>query len=625
MKRPETVQTEKHEKPKMKKTAVLSRLLPYLMRYKFLMLGAILLTVGGNLLSLAGPYISGLAVDAMELGRGKVNFEKVGCYGVLMVVMYAISAALSYALTRLMIVISRRVVNTMRHDVFQKLSELPVGYFDTHQTGDILSRISYDIDTINTSLTNDMVQVFASAVTVIGALIMMLSISPTLVLVFVFTVPLSMFMTKKITGFTRPLFRKRSAKLGELNGFVEEMISGQKTLRAYSQEENTIKKLDKQNDETVDAYYRADYYGSMVGPSVNFVNNLSLSLVSFFGALLFLGGSISIGNISSFVLYSRKFSGPINEIANIIGELQSAFSAAERVFRLLDEEPEVADSPNAEGLTEAEGDVDLSHVNFGYTKDRQIIKDLSLHVPKGALVAIVGPTGAGKTTIINLLMRFYDVDSGEITLDHKPIKDLTRRSLRLNYSMVLQDTWLFTGTVYENIAYGSEKATREDVERVCKACGIHDYIRTLPAGYETVLEDDGAMLLARAIQLFMPGKPQVWYLDLFAGRNDHAAVQRAGAGGHKEINRTNLTCSDIAAGMKKPIVQKQIELLRMRNRFPVFSANAKIVAEVNGTKMDIRWQSGSEEAVLQTDFGDYSFSVSIRDTSSDTEYFKYDS
>ena len=474
MKRPETVQTEKHEKPKIKKKAVLSRLLPYLMRYKYLMLGAILLTVGGNLLSLAGPYISGLAVDAMELGRGKVNFEKVGCYGVLMVVMYAISAALSYALTRLMIVISRRVVNTMRHDVFQKLSELPVGYFDTHQTGDILSRISYDIDTINTSLTNDMVQVFASAVTVIGALIMMLSISPTLVLVFVFTVPLSMFMTKKITGFTRPLFRKRSAKLGELNGFVEEMISGQKTLRAYSQEENTIKKLDKQNDETVDAYYRADYYGSMVGPSVNFVNNLSLSLVSFFGALLFLGGSISIGNISSFVLYSRKFSGPINEIANIIGELQSAFSAAERVFRLLDEEPEVADSPNAEGLTEAEGDVDLSHVNFGYTKDRQIIKDLSLHVPKGALVAIVGPTGAGKTTIINLLMRFYDVDSGEITLDHKPIKDLTRRSLRLNYSMVLQDTWLFTGTVYENIAYGSEKATREDVERVCKACGIHE-------------------------------------------------------------------------------------------------------------------------------------------------------
>ena len=430
-----------------------------------------------------------------------------------MVVMYAISAALSYALTRLMIVISRRVVNTMRHDVFQKLSELPVGYFDTHQTGDILSRISYDIDTINTSLTNDMVQVFASAVTVIGALIMMLSISPTLVLVFVFTVPLSMFMTKKITGFTRPLFRKRSAKLGELNGFVEEMISGQKTLRAYSQEENTIKKLDKQNDETVDAYYRADYYGSMVGPSVNFVNNLSLSLVSFFGALLFLGGSISIGNISSFVLYSRKFSGPINEIANIIGELQSAFSAAERVFRLLDEEPEVADSPNAEDLTEAEGDVDLSHVNFGYTKDRQIIKDLSLHVPKGALVAIVGPTGAGKTTIINLLMRFYDVDSGEITLDHKPIKDLTRRSLRLNYSMVLQDTWLFTGTVYENIAFGLEmlkwdKARiRKRVDELLALLKIEQFEKRYPA------ELSGGQQQRVAIARTLAPSPKVLFMD----------------------------------------------------------------------------------------------------------------
>ena len=349
------------------------------------------------MLSLAGPYISGLAVDAMELGRGKVNFEKVGCYGVLMVVMYAISAALSYALTRLMIVISRRVV---KHDAarlcFQKLSELPVGYFDTHQTGDILSRISYDIDTINTSLTNDMVQVFASAVTVIGALIMMLSISPTLVLVFVFTVPLSMFMTKKITGFTRPLFRKRSAKLGELNGFVEEMISGQKTLRAYSQEENTIKKLDKQNDETVDAYYRADYYGSMVGPSVNFVNNLSLSLVSFSGALLFLGGSISIGNISSFVLYSRKFSGPINEIANIIGELQSAFSAAERVFRLLDEEPEVADSPNAEGLTEAEGDVDLFARELRLHKGQTDHQRSLAACAEGRACGHCGPDGRGQ-------------------------------------------------------------------------------------------------------------------------------------------------------------------------------------------------------------------------------------
>lgn len=498
------------EKTKMKKTAILSRLLPYLLQYRLLLLACILLTVGGNLLALAGPYVSGLAIDAMELGTGRVDFSSVGFYSALMVLLYIASAVLSYALTRLMIVISRRVVNTMRRDVFNKLTELPVGYFDTNQTGDILSRISYDIDTINTSLSNDLVQVFASVVTVVGALAMMLAISPVLVLVFAVTVPLSFVLTKKITGFTRPLFRRRSAKLGELNGFVEEMISGQKTLRAYSQEENTIEKLDRQNNETVEAYYKADYYGSLVGPSVNFVNNLSLSLVSFFGAVLYLGGSISIGNISSFVLYSRKFSGPINEVANIIGELQSAFSAAERVFRLLDEPPEPADAPDAADRKAVDGEVELSHVSFGYTPDRQIIKDLSLRVPKGALVAIVGPTGAGKTTIINLLMRFYDVDSGEIRLDGCPVRGLTRRSLRLNYSMVLQDTWLFSGTVFENIAYGSETATRADVERVCRACGIHEYIMTLPEGYDTVLDDDGSniskgqkqlMTIARAMLL----------------------------------------------------------------------------------------------------------------------------
>lgn len=495
---------------RMKKTAILSRLLPYLLQNKTALFFCIVLTIGSNLLGLVGPYVSGLAIDSMELGTGKVDLSGVWYYGFIMLVLYAVSSGLGYALSRLMIFISRRVVNTMRRDVFNKLTELPVGYFDTNQTGDILSRISYDIDTINTSLSHDVVQVFASVVTVSGALFMMLSISPVLVLIFVVTVPLTFIMTKKITGFTRPLFRKRSAKLGELNGFVEEMISGQKTLRAYGQEENTIAKLDIQNNETVEAYYKADYYGAMVGPSVNFVNNFSLSLVSMFGALLFLKGAISIGNISSFVLYSRRFSGPINEVANIIGELQSAFSAAERVFRLLDEDPEPVDAAHAIDMKAVEGEVSLEHINFGYTKEREIIHDLSLHVPKGALIAIVGPTGAGKTTIINLLMRFYDVDSGEIRLDGHPVHDLTRRSLRLNYSMVLQDTWLFNGTVFENIAYGSESATREDVERVCRACNIHDYIMTLPEGYDTVLDDDGSniskgqkqlMTIARAMLL----------------------------------------------------------------------------------------------------------------------------
>lgn len=478
---------------RMKKSRILVRLIGYLMAHKFWMLLAILLTISSNLAALVGPALSGLAVDSI-IGPGQVNFPMVFYYCGLMAAFYVGSAALAYLLQRVLIRVSRKVVYQMRSDVFNKLSSLPVGYFDTNLTGDILSRISYDIDTINTSLSTDLVQIFASTVTVVGALVMMLNISPILVLVFVVTVPLSIFLTKKITGFTRPLFRKRSAKLGELNGFVEEMIGGQKTLKAYNREEQTAEKFDVQNEEAVEAYYKADYYGSTVGPSVNFVNNLSLSLISLFGAFLYLHGGISMGNISSFVLYSRKFSGPINEVANIVGELQSAFSAAERVFRLLDEEPEPADAPDAEGITQVTGDVRLDHVRFGYNKDIPVIKDLSLFAPKGSLVAIVGPTGAGKTTIINLLMRFYDPQSGVISLDGRKIQGLKRKDLRLAYSMVLQDTWLFSGTVYENIAYGKEGATKADVVEACKAAGIHDFVMTLPHGYDTVLTDDGSTI-----------------------------------------------------------------------------------------------------------------------------------
>ena len=390
-----------------------------------------------------------------------------------------------------MIHISRKVVYRMRKDVFHRLMDLPVGYFDTHQTGDIISRLSYDIDTVNTSLSNDLVQILTTIITVVGALSMMIVISPKLVLIFAFTVPLSMLITKTLTGKTRPMFRLRSKKLGELNGFVEEMISGQKTLKAYHQENNTISKFDIKNEEAVEAYYRAEYYGSVVGPAVNFINNLSLSLVSVFGALLFLAGQMSVGNISSFILYSRKFSGPINEAANIISELQSALAAAERVFTMMDEIPEPADKENAVELNEVAGDVKLEDVSFGYTKEQTIIKELNLHARPGKLVAIVGPTGAGKTTLINLLMRFYDIDSGSISVENRNIADITRASLRKAYAMVLQDTWLFQGTIFENIAYGKEDATMDEVVEAAKSARIHSYIKHLPDGYQTILTDDG--------------------------------------------------------------------------------------------------------------------------------------
>ncbi len=480
----------KFEKPKNRKGTIL-RLFVYMLQYKYLLLLALILTIGSNLLSLVGPMLSGYAIDAIEPGVGRVVFEKVFYYAGLMVLFYLVSSLLSYILSVLMIHISRKVVYRMRKDVFHRLMDLPVGYFDTHQTGDIISRLSYDIDTVNTSLSNDLVQILTTVITVVGALAMMIVISPKLVLIFAFTVPLSMLITKTLTGKTRPMFRLRSKKLGELNGFVEEMISGQKTLKAYHQEDNTISKFDVKNEEAVESYYRAEYYGSVVGPAVNFINNLSLSLVSVFGALLFLAGQMSVGNISSFILYSRKFSGPINEAANIISELQSALAAAERVFNMMDEIPEPVDKENAVELNEVEGDVKLEDVSFGYTREQTIIKGLDLHARPGKLVAIVGPTGAGKTTLINLLMRFYDIDSGSISVENKNIVDIKRASLRKSYAMVLQDTWLFQGTIFENIAYGKEDATMEEVVEAAKAARIHSYIKHLPNGYQTILTDDG--------------------------------------------------------------------------------------------------------------------------------------
>ncbi len=476
----------------MGKKTVYRRLGRYLLQYKWLLLLAGVLSIGGNYLALLGPRLSGFAIDLIEPGMGKVDFQGILSLVFQMILFYVVSSALGYALSVLMITISRNVIYQMRKDVFERLCDMPVGYFDTHQSGDIISKISYDIDTINTSLSNDLVQIFTGLITVVGSLAMMLALSPIMVLVFVVTIPLSMLLTRFIVSHTRPLFRVRSRKLGELNGLVEEIISGQKTLKAYHQEENIIKRVGLKNDETVEAYYKADYYGSTGGPSVNFINNLSLSLISVFGAILYMNGSMTLGNISSFVLYSRKFSGPINEMANIIGEFQSALAAAERVFRLLEEPLEVPDKLDAKELTHVSGDVKAEDVSFGYEEGKPILQHCSFHARPGSLIAIVGPTGAGKTTLINLLMRFYDVGDGCITVDGCGVEDVTRRSLRRSYAMVLQDTWLFHGTIFDNIAYAKKDATREEVEAAAKAARIHSYIKRLPQGYDTLITDDGA-------------------------------------------------------------------------------------------------------------------------------------
>ena len=497
-------------KKKVPMGKLLLRLWKYIGKNRVLVILALVFSLSGSMLGLYGPKLSGKAINAIDLGTGNVDFETVFRCAGLMILFYFSSSALSYILQVVMLKLSRTVSRQMRRDVFNKLTQLPVGYFDRIQTGDIISTITYDIDTVNQSLSNDLLHILQSIVTVTMALIMMLTIAPPLVVIFAFTIPVTFLLTRWITRRVRPLFRNRSAKLGQLNGFVEEMLSGQKTIRAYGREDAVLERFDEKNDAAVSAYTNAEANGTITGPCVNFINNMSLALVCTFGSILFLQGKIGLGDLSSFVQYSRRFSGPINEVANIISELQSAFAAAERVFSLMDAEPEPADAPDALALTQVRGDVRMEHVDFSYDPGTPIIQGLDLHAKPGSLTAIVGPTGAGKTTIINLLMRFYDVDSGRILVDDQPIEKLQRSSLRKAYSMVLQDTWLFRGTIFDNIAYGKPDTTMEEVVAAAKAAHIHSFISRLPQGYQTVLSDNGTsvskgqkqlLTIARAMML----------------------------------------------------------------------------------------------------------------------------
>ena len=480
---------------------ILLRLGKYVFHEWPLFIPAVVFTLLSNQLSLMGPKFSGAAIDAIALSGGS-DLPAVWENVIKMGICYAFSAVLAYFLAVIMVHLSQKIVYTMRKELFEKLNTLPVGYFDTHPTGDIISRISYDIDTINSSLSHDLVQVMTSVYTVIGSLIFMWNISKPMILIFVFTVPASILFTRYRSKKVRPLFSERSKKLGELNGFAEEMLSGTRSIEAYGKQDIISERFNTRNKSAMDAYYRAEFHGATLGPSVNFINNLSMSLVAILGGILYMlsfGGRIeeasiffiTLGGVAQFVQYSRKFAGPINEFANILHEFQSAFSAAERVFRIIDEEPEPADIEGAKSLEKVEGSVEVDNVSFGYVPEKPILKNVSVTAKPGKTIAIVGPTGAGKTTIINLLMRFYDVDSGEIRLEGIPAKEIKRKDLRQAFTMVLQDTWLFHGTIFENIVYGRENATLEEVKAAAKAARIDKYIESLPEGYDTILSDDG--------------------------------------------------------------------------------------------------------------------------------------
>ena len=475
-------------KPKNRKY-VIKRLADYMQKFVAWFILAFILMLVSNIFSLLGPNILGKAIGSME--NGNVNFPNVFKYAMLLIAFYVGSAIFSFLLSILMIKVSKKIVYVLRKDAFEKLVYLKVNYFDTNSTGDIISKISYDIDTLNTSLSSDLIHICTSAITIVGSLIMMLNIAPVLVLVFLITIPISLLFTRFMLKRTHSLFKQRSKTLGELNGYVEEMITGCKTIKAYGMEEKIYEEFNQYNDTAVTTGYKAEYYGSITGPGVNFVNNLSMTLICVFGSILYILEFLNLEKLSSFVLYSRRFSGPINEIANIFVDIQSAFAAAERVFNLIDEEQEAKDVENAIALEEVDGNIKFRHVKFGYNNHKTIIKNLTFEAEAGKVIAIVGPTGAGKTTIINLLMRFYDIKDGNVLLDNTCIYDIKRKDLRLQYAMVLQDTWLFQGTVKENIAYGKPDATDEEIIAAAKAAHIHSFIMRLPEQYDTVLLEDG--------------------------------------------------------------------------------------------------------------------------------------
>ena len=469
----------------------LIKLYKTLLPFKVLIIFVVVLSIFSCVLSLLGPYFCGEAINEVEKGPGMIDFSIVWKWAVMMLVSYLFSEVVYLTINLIMVSVSKKTGYILRKECFEKLHRLPVSVFDHNSAGDILSRISYDVDVVATSIQTDISQIITTIITVLGSFFMMLKISLPLSCITMVTLPVTIIYTIHIKGITRPLYSKRSEKYGEMNGFVEEMFSGEKTIQAYSYEENVSKEYAKINKEASDAYFNADVRGVTIGPTMGMMNNLSLALNGMIGSILYMFSFATLGQLSSFILYSRRGAGPINELSNIMNEIFSALSAAERIYSFLGMKEDPEDAPDAIELTSGEGRVELRDVSFSYSPEKEILHSVSFSTEKGKTLAIVGETGAGKTTIINLLMRFYRPQGGKILIDGIDSAKLTDRSLRSQFAMVLQDTWLFRGTVLENIAYGREDATREEVVEAAKKAGIHHFITTLEKGYDTVISENG--------------------------------------------------------------------------------------------------------------------------------------
>ncbi|RAP20644.1 hypothetical protein C2W64_03895 [Brevibacillus laterosporus] len=478
-------------KPKNSMEA-LKRLWRYLREQRWSLFFVFFLVLASSGFALMGPLLIGKAIDSMGITTGQVQFPLLAKIVVGLIAVYILGALASWLQTYLMASVSQKTVKNMRKDIFDKVQTLPLRFFDEKPRGDLMSRLTNDVENINNTLSQATTQIFSSLITVIGAIGMMLMLSPSLTLVSLIVVPLGLFITKKIAERTRKLFLEQQTELGQLNGYIEEMISGQRVVKAFNREQETIEQFAEKNQRLKKVGAQAQVFSGIIPPLMNAINNLSFALVACVGGYMAVQGAITIGIITAFLNYSKQFARPLNEMANQFNMLQSAFAGAERVFEVLDEEPEFADQTVAHPLEQVAGKVEFKDVTFGYKSDEPVLKGIHLTAEPGQMIALVGPTGSGKTTIVNLLMRFYDVQKGSVTVDGQDVRQIEKENLRSSIGMVLQDTYLFAGTVKENIRYGRLDATDEQVMHAAHMANAHSFIERLPEGYDTKLTEDAS-------------------------------------------------------------------------------------------------------------------------------------
>jgi ATP-binding cassette subfamily B multidrug efflux pump len=479
----------------------LKRLMEYLKPHRLQLLAVILMSILGTGFSIAGPKIMGKVITELfegsiskmrgVPGRG-IDFDYVLRILLILGGLYVASAFFTYLQQLIMVNISQKTVYNMRKAINDKLSRLPLSFFDSKTHGEILSRVINDVDNVSGTLQQSITQMISAVVTLVGSVVMMLSISPLLTLVCLVTLPLSVIVTRSVASRSQKYFIAQQRTLGELNGHVEEMYTGHVIVKAFGREDESIKKFNEINEELYNASWKAQFISGIIMPLMAFINNLSYVIVAVSGGILVTRRTIEIGDVQAFIQYSRQFTQPIVRTANIANIIQSTIASAERVFELLDEVEEIPDSEDAKVIEFPRGEVEFRHVGFSYKKEAPLIEDMNIHVNPGQTIAVVGPTGAGKTTLVNLLMRFYEIDAGRIAVDGVDIRELRRGDLRSVFGMVLQDTWLFYGTMRDNIAYGREGATRDEIVKAAKAAQAHHFIETLPEGYDTMLNEDAS-------------------------------------------------------------------------------------------------------------------------------------